>query len=502
MEVYANDILEERRESASLIAQSQPAYRKADCEGAQLEMPAKWAYWATALSFILPDTISLTIVWAVSGLAFSHVTAISAPEAVMGPLGLLLGSGFLIVGLYGRVLTMHPTQELRVVGLVTTLVYWVYGAACWLAGLGGAMLLLALAGMWVVSVLLITTTRALSRIFFARTRWWGMPVLVVASSQTAGTVVKNLKRWPEIGLKPVLVLQDEGEAEEIEGVPVRQGLGQAPGLIASHRFSRVILSMPALEKQELTRLIRRYSRLCDEVLVMSDVLRTAAFWTSNRSFKDFMGYGVQHVSKKGGKQKLKRALDLAGAFLALVLCAPLLLAIAVLIKLDSPGPVFFRQLRMGREGRCFGVLKFRSMYVDADKRLQKILRRDDALRAEYKRYHKLKIDPRVTKIGEVLRRFSLDELPQLWNVVKGDMSLVGPRAYMPRELPDMGGVERVILQSRPGISGLWQVSGRNALSFVERTQMDVHYVHNWTPWLDLYILARTIPIIFEGESAA
>jgi lipopolysaccharide/colanic/teichoic acid biosynthesis glycosyltransferase len=142
------------------------------------------------------------------------------------------------------------------------------------------------------------------------------------------------------------------------------------------------------------------------------------------------------------------------------------------------------------------------MYEDADARLADILEADPVLRREYDRYHKLQDDPRVTRIGKLLRRYSLDELPQILNVLRGDMSLVGPRAYMPSELQKMSGLARTVLQSPPGMTGLWQVSGRNELSFSDRVSLDVHYIQNWSPWLDLYLLVRTGPVVLSGEGAA
>jgi lipopolysaccharide/colanic/teichoic acid biosynthesis glycosyltransferase len=142
------------------------------------------------------------------------------------------------------------------------------------------------------------------------------------------------------------------------------------------------------------------------------------------------------------------------------------------------------------------------MHVNADAILADLLAEDPALRREYERFHKLQNDPRVTRIGRVLRRYSLDELPQLFNVLLGDMSLVGPRAYMPKELPKMKNLASIVLQTPPGITGLWQVSGRNALSFERRVDLDVHYFKNWSPWLDLYLLIRTVPVVLSGEGAS
>src|SRR5262249_6467760 len=153
--------------------------------------------------------------------------------------------------------------------------------------------------------------------------------------------------------------------------------------------------------------------------------------------------------------------------------------------LDSRGSAFYRQDRLGRDGKRFRAMKFRTMYGDGEQRLKEVLDADPKLRAEYEEFHKLNDDPRVTRIGRVLRKYRLDELPQLWNVPLGEMSLVGPRPYLEREIPDMNQQEGIILRAMPGMTGMWQVSDRNATGFQERMKMDVHYVRNWSVWLDL-----------------
>lgn len=190
---------------------------------------------------------------------------------------------------------------------------------------------------------------------------------------------------------------------------------------------------------------------------------------------------------------VKRGFDLAVTVVSLIVFFPVLIVAAVWIRLTSPGPVFFLQERLGQNGRWFRAVKFRTMYVDAEARLQDMLAHDPARRVEYQKYHKLSNDPRVTKAGRFLRKHNLDELPQLLNIFRGEMSVVGPRAYLPFEVPDMADTERilVILQVKPGLTGFWQVAGRNKLSFDERLDMDVFYVQNWSLGMDLYIIINT-----------
>lgn len=198
---------------------------------------------------------------------------------------------------------------------------------------------------------------------------------------------------------------------------------------------------------------------------------------------------------------VQRALCLTLVVLSLPLWLPILLLLMLAVKLDSPGPIFFSQDQLGQHARRIRPLKFRTMHVGAEARLQALLAAGGALAEEYARHHKLKNDPRVTRVGRLLRRTSLDELPQLWNILAGDMSLVGPRPYLPRELPAMEGHEGTILQVRPGLTGLWQVSGRSQTSFAARVQFDVAYVQQWSLRKDLGILVKTLWVVLAGVGA-
>jgi lipopolysaccharide/colanic/teichoic acid biosynthesis glycosyltransferase len=218
-----------------------------------------------------------------------------------------------------------------------------------------------------------------------------------------------------------------------------------------------------------------------------------------KNLNELVELPLPQASPGAGISWSRRALDVAIAAVSLLLMLPVCLLIALLIKLDSRGPVLFTQTRMGRDGRCFKMIKFRSMHVNADEHLKEILAADPALRMEYETYHKLQKDPRVTRVGWLLRRFSLDELPQFWNVFRGEMSLVGPRPYLPHERHKMNGSERVILSVPPGITGYWQVHARNSVCFQDRLVMDLQYMQLRSLWLDLNLLSRTVVVVVRGE---
>ncbi len=199
---------------------------------------------------------------------------------------------------------------------------------------------------------------------------------------------------------------------------------------------------------------------------------------------------------------IKRSMDLFLSLLLVLILSPIFLIIAIAVKLSSPGPIIFKQKRVGYRGKTFYVYKFRTMYVDAEERLKELLERDPEAREEWSRHYKLKNDPRITPIGRFLRKYSLDELPQLFNVLKGEMSLVGPRPVKKEELENYyGDYARFYMMVLPGITGLWQVSGRSNLTYEDRVKLDTWYVLNWSLWLDITILIKTPIVVLKKEGA-
>ncbi len=470
------------------------------------------APWATPLTFVLADVLAFMLVeQGISGLD----RLLYPGYAFVPPTSFLLAAAlamaaFALKGLYSAV-SMHPAQELRRVSVVTIVVGLSLVAGSVLAEAPArATALVAATGA--LALVMVPLCRVFARTLFSRASWWGMPVVVVGSGAAGRSVIDAMRRWPELGFEPVALLQEDytdgtGGANGTNGrpcaVPVIHDISLLPALATDHGVRYAVLALPDRSPRHLAGMLEGYGRFFKRIFVVPGGIAEAIVpWTTSRSCEGLLGHGVQHYARHTVTRVVKRSMDLVGGLLCLLLAAPLLLTIAVLVRLSSPGPVFFRQKRLGREGRIFEVLKFRTMYEDAEVKLQDILRTDEERREEYRRYHKLRDDPRVTPIGTWLRRYSLDELPQLWNVLKGQMSLVGPRAYLPAELSQMNGLSRTVLQGPPGVTGLWQVSGRNDLSFEERVDLDVHYVHNWNPWLDVYILARTLPVVFTGEGAS
>jgi len=218
---------------------------------------------------------------------------------------------------------------------------------------------------------------------------------------------------------------------------------------------------------------------------------------------NYLGLQVKNHLVSPYSQLLKRLIDLLGSVVGLLLLSPFvgLAALAILIKLDSPGGVLYRQPRLGKGGKTFDMLKFRTMHINADEVLKIELARNPALKEEWDHYQKLKDDPRITRVGRLLRKFSLDELPQLWNIVQGEMSLVGPRPIMLNQETLYGPYYKDYIQVLPGITGLWQVSGRNRTSFARRAELDNEYIQRWSIWMDIYILFKTIKVVLWKDGA-
>jgi len=227
---------------------------------------------------------------------------------------------------------------------------------------------------------------------------------------------------------------------------------------------------------------------------------------SNNDFFDPRGAAVPQADVvrpglPGFDGKVKRAMDIAGALLFFTIFLPLYLAVAVGVRLTSRGPIFYTQERIGLHGRSFRFYKFRSMVENSEEVFNSFLDSDHEARAQWERYQKLDRDPRITWFGQFIRRTSLDELPQFWNVLRGDMSIVGPRPCMPKQKNLYGPHWGAYCAVRPGLTGLWQVSGRNRLTYGERVQLDAKYVEDWSFWLDIRILFRTISVVVTGSGS-
>jgi lipopolysaccharide/colanic/teichoic acid biosynthesis glycosyltransferase len=303
---------------------------------------------------------------------------------------------------------------------------------------------------------------------------------------------------PPSSMAPLSWSPARGQFAEVEGVPIVGDLSLAPVLADRLKIKYAILAMPGIESESLLRIAERVGGVFSHLLIIPDLFGFGSIGVPAKDVGGVIGIEVRQQLLLPGPRLAKRIMDMTLTVLGGLAISPILVLLWLLIRLDSKGSAFYFQKRLGRDGQHFLAAKFRTMHGDGEARLKAVLDSNPAMKAEYEEFHKLSNDPRVTRVGRVLRKYSLDELPQLWNVLRGEMSLVGPRPYLEREVHEMQQKEGIILRAMPGMTGMWQVSDRNATGFAERLKMDVHYVRNWSPWLDVYILARTLGVVVRG----
>ena len=324
-------------------------------------------------------------------------------------------------------------------------------------------------------------------------------VVAVGHPQAVADLVGTLRREKYNGLSVVAAcLPGRAVLDEIAGVPVCGGLGSVSAAVGMFGADTVaVLACPEMNGVRLRELAWELEATGTDLCVAPALMDVAGPRTTIRPVAGLPLLQVDHPELAGGKQLVKALFDRTFAGLALILLAPLFLVIGAAIRINDHGPVFFRQTRVGRDGQTFRLFKFRTMVVDAEEHRTRL----EAFNEGAGVLFKMRRDPRVTKVGAWLRRWSLDELPQLLNVLVGDMSLVGPRPALPREVARYGDHMRRRLVVKPGITGLWQVNGRSGLSWEEAFRLDLRYVDNWSLALDLQILWKTWSAVIHGHGA-
>lgn len=353
---------------------------------------------------------------------------------------------------------------------------------------------------WLITFAMIPLGRSLIRKLFCEKSWWGIPVIIIGAGNAGKEIINSLRKHKRLGLRPIVAIDDNVDTwGYIDNIPVIGGLEVIPELQKKLKIEQSIVAMPNVQSDLQKKIILRYSKYFDKTIVIPYLFGISTIWVSSREFGGILGLEVKQKLLKKTAQLQKRIFDIVIASILSLLSIPILAVIAIHILLDSKGKVLFKQTRMGINDTRFKIIKFRTMHTDAEERLTELLEKNPKLKAEYEIYHKMNDDPRLTKIGKFLRKYSFDELPQFWNVIRGEMSLIGPRAYIPWEKIKMNGNDEMILQVKPGISGLWQVTDRNNSSFEERIMIDIYYIRNWSMFLDLYILAKTVKVVITGK---
>lgn len=447
--------------------------------------------WVTAGAILAVDLLALSLVLSLSVLG-RHLLSPAYEFAsclALFPCVIMILVAFWLQGLYPGVL-LHPAEEMRRIVFSISIVLLAMASTTFLwrnaEGYSRSVFLTT----WAAAPPAVLLTRFLLRRSLARKPWWGVPALVLGSGPTAQRVVSSLRNGM-LGVKVTAVLSSE---QMINGE-----IGFSTS--SSHAAQYAILAMPEKSALQLRHAIQDYCTGFSHIILVPDIPGLCSQGISAREMGGEFGLELPQRLFHRGAAAIKRIMDLILSALALLILFPAFLFIAIAVKLDSTGPVFYGHPRRGRRGEMFKALKFRTMAPNAAQALSDYLAAHPEQQLEWQRNHKLKDDPRVTTVGGWLRRCSLDELPQLWNVLAGQMSLVGPRPIIQAEVGKYGRGYDLYTRVRPGITGLWQVSGRNNTTYEQRVAFDEYYVRNWSIWLDAYILICTVRAVVTADGA-
>ncbi|MDR2660211.1 MAG: undecaprenyl-phosphate galactose phosphotransferase WbaP [Spirochaetaceae bacterium] len=352
------------------------------------------------------------------------------------------------------------------------------------------------------STLIILICRSMMRTILSKTKLGGIPAVIYGGGYTGRLITDKLLNNRSLGYVPVLILDDdEATGGNYRGIPIIHDTSLGPQIVKRFNIKMAIVAINNIKRKELVRLLNYSVSAFRYNVLIPDFFGMTSIWMSARDFDGILGLATTQRLKIGWNLAIKRALDITIVILGGIVILPFMLIIAAVIRITSPGKAIYTQTRIGQNGKCFKTYKFRTMSIDAAERLKKLLETDPDARREWEMSRKLKNDPRVTKFGAFLRKTSLDEFPQLINVLKGDMSLVGPRPIVEDEIKKYGDDFQRIFSVKPGITGLWQVSGRSDTDYKDRVSLDTYYLQSWSIWLDIWILYKTVGVVLEHKGA-
>lgn len=436
----------------------------------------------------------------------------TAPQILTGDPWLLVRVPLSTAAVWALMLSLFNTREPSIMGAGVT----EYKRVAHATGLAfGALAIVYVVFEWngirtqifyalPAGLLLLLASRWMWRRWLLRQREQGRyasRTVVVGSSDDVGYAIRTLGVDGRQGYQIVGTTLVDDDASELEVNGRRYPSTHGPDAVArtakALRADTILVAGTPEDATYIKRLAWELEGTAAELVLSSRIADVAGPRMSLRPIEGMPLIHVRIPRFDGGSYLLKRALDIAVAFFALTVFTPIAAIIAVSIKIDDGGPVFFRQLRVGRDGREFRMLKFRSMRIDAEARLAELMAANEGAGPLFK----LKVDPRVTRVGRMLRKYSLDEVPQFWNVIRGEMSIVGPRPPLPSEVTAYDGTVFRRLYIKPGITGPWQVGGRSDLSWDESVRLDLRYVENWSVMGDLQLMWRTARVMIRPEGA-
>jgi exopolysaccharide biosynthesis polyprenyl glycosylphosphotransferase len=454
------------------------------------------------------DVIALCVAFLVSEFAFGSLRPADVPVLLLTiPLWVLMAYGHRLYHLDSHRADYSAADEIGPILQMATL--WSWGALIAFSAIRPEHLPIErIALFWVLTVVALVAFRSVARAYARTQVWYLQNALVIGSRAQSAAIVRKVLRHPEWGINVVACIAPRGSGRlpgtatrVFDLVPLLPGDTDAASLIGQLDIDRVMLAPSLGDSRGRGDLVCELSELGVHVDLIPSWSDAVGARLQLHEMEGMPLLTLPRPSLGRSSLRLKRALDLALGIAALILLAPLLLVSALAIKLDSPGPVLFRQRRIGKGDRPFEVFKFRSMRVDADAHKDAVAELNFHGGKNENGMFKIREDPRVTRVGRILRRYSLDELPQLFNILRGEMSLVGPRPLIENEDRQIEGRLRRRLDLTPGLTGLWQAHGRSEIPFEEMVNLDYLYVTNWSLWGDVKLLMRTCSAVVRGRGA-
>lgn len=352
----------------------------------------------------------------------------------------------------------------------------------------------------ILIVILLTLSRVVTRMVLGHMRKRGIGVdraLIVGAGEIGRAIMRNVLAQPDLGYRIEGFIDDDPSKATIGNFQLLGGTDQLPRILRQHKIDEILITLPWHARDKIVRIMVDAETAGARVKIVPDLFQLSLSKIAVDAVGGIPLIGVKDSAISGSALSIKRVMDvLFSIVIFIVLLIPMAI-IAVLIKSTSEGPIIFKQQRVGRGGKLFTAYKFRTMRVGADNEQESLKHLNEASGPLFK----IRNDPRMTRIGKWLRRTSFDEFPQVLNVLRGDMSLVGPRPPLPNEVAQYEEWHKRRLDAAPGLTGLWQVSGRSELTFDEMVMLDLYYIENWSPWLDLWIMIKTIPALVTARGA-
>ncbi|MCA9073556.1 MAG: undecaprenyl-phosphate galactose phosphotransferase WbaP [Planctomycetaceae bacterium] len=491
-----------------------PADASADSLSSSIRLSG--AHWKqvvlTSSPLIVADAVAILLCFWAGSLAADLLTPWNPPGSLLNHMFALLAMYVvcgILFGLYPAS-GLNPVIELRLQVTVLALTFTSVILLNALVGVVSNFEVTTISLGMAFSILVAPVVRYTARYLVSSCSKWGQPVIIVGASSQGRMIHRFLQSSRTRGLRTVGVVdidmkrywtEFETTESKDDDVPFLGTLDELREVCHQHHVYRVIAILIDRSPEEAQRILTACSSV-PTVTVLSSRLMLPSLWTQSYDCIGFTGIQIHDRLLSPVNRASKRLLDILIATIGLVISLPIFAVAAVVLSIRSPGPVFYGHPRTGHKGLRFKAWKIRTMVTNAAEVFEELMENDPAAREEWNRTHKLKRDPRIVGgIIRLLRRTSLDELPQLWNVLKGEMSLVGPRPLPDDEIERYGEALPVFMRVRPGITGLWQVSGRNNTAYDDKVRLDIYYVRNWSLWLDYYIVLRTLKTVILREGA-